>query len=109
LCSSKESFKYIHNSIVKTYACERATPGSKNKMNKMEEDPIINRNNLIFVTSDTNNEIICTRVWPAIILALNLIAKLKDLIMYENISVHISIGSNDKGHSGINIFINFML
>lgn len=78
-------------------------------MNIIKENPIINKNTFIFVVSNTNDEIICTRVWPAMILALDLIAKLKDLIIWEKISVQISIGSNGKGHSGINIFKNCML
>jgi hypothetical protein len=39
-------------------------------------------------------------------LAVNLIDKLKALIIYENISIKINIGNNAKGHLGINIFKN---
>jgi len=48
-------------------------------------------------------------VWPAIILALSRIAKLKDLIIYEKISMTIKNGNNAKGHSGIKIFKNSKL
>lgn len=36
-------------------------------------------------------------------------AKLKARITYENTSINISIGSNIKGHSGINIYKNCTL
>jgi len=56
-----------------------------------------------------NDAIKNTKVCPAIILALNRIAKLNALIIYEKISINISIGNNIKGHSGINIFKNCKL
>ena len=53
--------------------------------------------------------IICTNVWPANILAANLIDKLNKRIKYENISIGINIGNNTNGHCGINICKNFKL
>jgi hypothetical protein len=60
---------------------------------------IVLRCNIIF----KNPIIIYTKVCPARILADNLIAKLKDLIIYENNSIAINIGNNANGASGINI------
>jgi hypothetical protein len=56
-----------------------------------------------------NVTIICTKVWPANILAANRIAKLNKRIKYENISMGINIGNKIKGHCGINICKNFKL
>ena len=53
--------------------------------------------------------IICTNVWPAKILAANLIDKLNKRIKYEKISIGINIGNNTNGHWGINICKNFKL
>jgi len=55
----------------------------------------------------TNSAKICTNVCPAIILADNLIAKLNDLIIYDNISIVIIKGYKAKGTSGTNNFKNF--
>lgn len=53
--------------------------------------------------------IICTNVWPANILADNLTAKLKDLIIYEKISIGIIIKYKGKGTSGTNNFKKWTL
>ena len=53
--------------------------------------------------------IILTKVWPAKIFAVNLIDKLKALIIYENNSININTGNKAKGHLGINIFKNLRL
>jgi hypothetical protein len=42
-------------------------------------------------------------------MALSRIARLNARIIYEKISINISIGNNIKGHSGIKIFKNFKL
>lgn len=55
---------------------------------------------------NTEEDIIKTKVCPAIILALKRIAKLKARIIYENISININIGNKIKGHSGMKIFRN---
>lgn len=52
---------------------------------------------------------IWTKVWPAIILALNLIAKLKERIIYDINSNIIIIGYSNKGTSGTNNFKNLIL
>jgi len=65
--------------------------------------------NFIDIALTIKLEIIYTKVWPAIILALNRIAKLKQRITYENISIIIRNGSNKKGHSGTKILKNFIL
>jgi len=74
-----ESFKYIETSVTNIYACKQATPSSNTKIaNK-------NKNGKITIiwcnlhSTRTKSAKICTKIWPAIILALNLIAKLKDL------------------------------
>lgn len=59
---------------------------------------------LTFIKPKINEETITIKVCPAIILALNRIAKLKARIIYENISIKIKIGNNIKGQEGINIF-----
>jgi len=56
-----------------------------------------------------NTLIILTKVCPANILAVNLIDKLKALIIYEKISISINTGNRANGHLGINIFKNFKL
>jgi len=56
-----------------------------------------------------NADIIFTKVCPAIILADNRIAKLKDLIIYENTSITMRSGNSINGHSGINIFKKLIL
>lgn len=52
---------------------------------------------------NTKEDIIYTKVCPAIILAANRIARLNAFIIYENISMQISIGNKTNGASGINI------
>jgi hypothetical protein len=87
-----------------TYACKQATPNSKIKINNKPRKPIID---IIIYCSNvfiTKILIIFTKVCPAKILAVNLIDKLKALIIYENISIIINIGNNAIGHLGINIF-----
>jgi hypothetical protein len=92
---------------VKTYACNKATPNSniniKNKGIKNTSDNIKS----VFVKFNMKLTIICTKVWPANILAANLIDKLNNLIKYEKISIGINIGNKTKGHCGIKICKNF--
>jgi len=54
-------------------------------------------------------DIMNTKVWPAIMLALKRIAKLKQRIIYENSSIKIKKGNKKKGHSGMNNFKKSML
>jgi hypothetical protein len=65
------------NNTVKTYACKKATPNSKNKTAKSEKVEKINNKKLKVIKSNKKLLIIYTKVCPAIILALNLIAMLK--------------------------------
>jgi len=65
------------NSTVKTYACKKATPNSKNKTANKEKVDIKNNKKLKEIKSNKKLLIIYTKVCPAIILALNLIAILK--------------------------------
>jgi len=65
----------------KTYACKNATPNSKNKIARRQLKPKIKNHNFILVIFKTNELIIKTKVWPAIILALNRIAKLNARII----------------------------
>ena len=68
------------NNTVKTYACKKATPNSKNKTAKIDDH--VNKNKKKFKEKISNKKllIIKTKVCPAIILALKRIAILKALI-----------------------------
>jgi hypothetical protein len=71
----------MHTNTQNTYACKNATPISKtNTKNKQKKPKKINQN-LYLVIIKTKEEMIKTNVWPAIILALNRIAKLKARII----------------------------
>jgi len=91
------------NSTVKTYACKKATPNSKNITANKERIENTNNKKLKDIEGDKKLLIIWTSVWPAIILALNLIAILKARIPWEKISIGIKINNDNKGDSGIYI------
>ena len=63
----------------------------------------------VFVKFNIKLTIIWTNVWPAKILAANLIDKLNNRIKYEKISIGINTGNNTNGHWGIKICRNFKL
>lgn len=103
------SDKYIHTNTVNTYAWSNATPNSNTKIKNKGIRNNTDNIKSIFVKFNIKLTIIWTNVWPANILAANLIDKLNKRIKYEKISIGINIGNNIKGHCGINMCKNFKL
>src|ERR1700733_10212538 len=99
----------MHTNIVNTYACKKATPNSNKRMAKSKTKTIKKIQILIEANVNVKPETKNTKVCPAIILALNLIAKLKALIAYEKISIGTSRNKRGNGASGTKIFKNFKL
>jgi hypothetical protein len=80
----------------------KATPSSKKKIRSKEKNKINEKKKRPFIKpSKIKLEIIKTKVWPAVILALNRIDKLKDLIFIEKISTNNNNNKIKKGTSGI--------
>lgn len=99
----------MQTNTVKTYACNNATPNSNTKIKNKGIRNIIDNIISALVKFNIKLTIICTNVWPAKILAANLIDKLNKRIKYEKISIGINIGNKINGHCGIKICKNFKL
>jgi hypothetical protein len=84
------------------YACRNDTPTSKNNIAKNPGTSIKNNKLFDIYNIYATLAIICTKVWPANIFALNLIAKLNDRKTYDTNSIMIIIGIKNNGTSGTN-------
>lgn len=91
------------------YACKQATPNSKTKIANNKTNGNNTKINFILAITTTKSAIIWTNVWPAKRLALNLIAKLNALIIYDKISKIIIIGAKAKGTSKTKILKKWIL
>ena len=91
------------------YACKKAIPNSNTKIANKRINGKMTIKFFILHKYKIESANIWTNVCPAIILADNLIAKLKDLIIYDINSKIIIIGYNNKGTSGTNNFKNLTL